>query len=85
MYRTGYNDATHPQIHLKGVMKGLQSQLNTEENANKLYKEKKTVIIQTGLKRVNQGMSMVTETKFFERALQPKKRRFFEAGYSVTY
>ena len=42
MYRTGYNDATLPQIHLKGVMKGLQSQLNTEENANKLYKEKKT-------------------------------------------
>ena len=42
MYRTGYNDATLPQIHLKGFMKGLQSQLNTEENANKLYKEKKT-------------------------------------------
>ena len=81
MYRTGYNDATLPQIHLKG----LQSQINTEENVNKLYKEKKTVIIQTGLKRVNQGMSMVTETKFFDNALHPKKRRFFEAGYSVTY
>ena len=85
MYQTGYNDATQPQIHIKGVMKGVQSLLNTAENANKLYKEKKTVIIQTGLKRVNQGMSMVTETKFFDNALHPKKRRFFEAGYSVTY
>ena len=49
------------------------------------YIKRKKLIIQTGLKRGNQGMSMVTETKFFESALQPKKRRFFEAGYSVTY
>ena len=80
MYRTGYNDATQPQIHIKGVMKGVQSLLNTAENANKLYKEKKTVIIQTGLKRVNQGMSMVTETKFLKVLYNLKKEDFLRLG-----
>ena len=65
---------------LLGVMKGLQSLLNTEENVNKLYKEKKTVIIQTGLKRVNQGMSMVTETKFLKVLYNLKKEDFLRLG-----
>ena len=85
MYRIGYKDATQPQIHLKGIMKGLHPLLNKEENSRKLCKDQQTVIIQTGFKRVNQGISMVTETKSFNSAIQPKKRKFVEAGYSVTY
>ena len=46
-----------PEIHVKGIQRGLHKELKKPENASKLFPEAQTIIIQSGLRRTAWGWS----------------------------
>jgi hypothetical protein len=85
MYRLQYAQK-EPEIHVKGIMRGLFKELKNPENYRKLYAEANTVIIQSGFRRnPGGGINLETMTRFTKNGVQPRKRAFVDSNHSITY
>lgn len=75
-----------PEIHVKGVMRGLHKELKKPENSQKLFIEANTILIQSGFRRqAGGGINLETMTKSITNGVQPKKRAFIDKNHSITY
>ncbi len=75
-----------PEIHVKGIQRGLHKELKKPENASKLYAEAQTVIIQSGFRRQpGGGVNLETTTRQTYNGVKPRKRAFITSQHSITY
>ncbi len=75
-----------PEIHVKGIQRGLHKELKKPENASKLYAEAQTVIIQSGFRRQPGGrVNLETTTRQTFNGVKPRKRAFITSQHSITY
>ena len=85
MYRLQYQHK-EPEIHVKGIMRGLHKELKTSENYKKLYAAENTVIIQSGFRRnPGGGINLETMTRYTKNGVEPKKRAFLNSSHSISY
>ena len=83
MYKLQF-ESLETEIHLKSINKGLHKEF--KNNSHSLYADAKTVIVQSGFRRLpGGGIDLVTETKRILNGVQPKKRFFIDSQHSCTY